>query len=283
MCPFTPDELYRNLARTTDSVHLADWPVADTDAVDLALEQGMAVARQVVTLGRATRDDAKLGVRQPLPRAFVRLPDDVELSDELVAEIADELNVKHVEPITDLTSLMDHTVVPNFRRLGPRLGPLMPKVKEALASADGGVVSRALDADGRYRFEVDGQAVELLPDDVEVRAVAHDELVLAEEGGYAVALDITVDDGLRLEGLARELVRSLNDHRKALDLALSDRIRVELFADGEIADALTAHRDWIKGEVLAVELEGAPFADAGKDAVRIDVDAAPVATRVSVR
>jgi isoleucyl-tRNA synthetase len=210
------------------------------------------------------------------------VPGGRELEAELVAEVADELNVKRVEAITDLASLMDHTVVPNFRLLGPRLGPLMPKVKEALAGVDGGVVSRALEVDGRYAFEVDGQAVELLPDDVEVRAVAHDELVLAEENGYAVALDITVDADLRLEGLAREIVRTLNDHRKALDLALSDRIHVEVYADTPISDALATHRDWVAGEVLAVPLDVAPLAGAGSDAVRFEVDGAPFAARIKV-
>ena len=282
LCPFVSDELWGNLGGTGESVHLADWPQADTGAIDATLEVGMTDARQLVTLGRAARADAKIRVRQPLPRALVLLPAGRVLAPELVAEVADELNVKQIEPITDLASLMDHTVVPNFRLLGPRLGALMPKVKEALAGTDGGAVSHALETEGRFRFAVDGQDVELLPDDVEVRAVAHDELVLAEEGGYAVALDITVDDELRREGLARELVRALNDHRKALDLALSDRIRVEVFADSPIADALAEHRDWIGDEVLAVELGGSPFRTAGDDAVTFDIDGTPVAARVEV-
>jgi isoleucyl-tRNA synthetase len=235
-----------------------------------------------VTLGRAARTDAKLRVRQPLPRALVLVPGGRDLPPGLVAEVADELNVKRVEPITDLTSLMDHTVVPNFRALGPRLGPLMPKVKEALAGVDGSVVSRALESEGRYRIEVDGEEIELGPDDVEVRAIAHDELVLAEEGGYAVALDIAVDDELRREGLAREIVRALNDHRKARDLALSDRIDVVAFADGALADAITGHRDWIAGEVLAVSLTLSPLGDARDDAARLDIDGAPLAARVTV-
>ncbi len=282
LCPFVSDEIWDNLGGTGESVHLADWPAVDADAIDEALERSMADARQLVTLGRAARTDAKVRVRQPLPRALVLVPGGRALEPELVAEVADELNVKQIEPITDLTSLMDHMVVPNFRALGPRLGPLMPKVKEALAGADGGAVSRALETDGCFRFEVDGQEVELGPDDVEVRAVAHDELVLAEEGGYAVALDIVIDDALRREGLARELVRALNDHRKALDLALSDRIRVELFADAPIADALSEHHDWIGGEVLAVEIHCAAFGRATRDAVRFELDGAPFAAHVTV-
>ena len=252
-CPFLTDELFRNLARTTESVHLADWPVADTGAMDRALESSMSVARRLVALGRAARDEARLGVRQPLPRALVLLPDGEVLPPELVAEVADELNVKRVEPVTDLEGLLDESVVPDFRRLGPRAGPLMPKLKEALATLDGAVVRRALEQDGTYSIEIDGRPFVLEPGDVHVRASAHAELVLAREGAYAVALDTHLDDDLRLEGTARELVRRINDLRKAQDLDLADRIRVELHASGRAADAARRHEDWIKGEVLAVD------------------------------
>lgn len=255
MCPFVADELYANLARTTDSVHLADWPTADASAIDPALAEGMTAARQVVTLGRAARDDAKLGVRQPLPRLFVRVPDAVSISDELVAEIADELNVKQVEIVVDLGGLVDEVVVPNFRRLGPRVGSRMPQVKAALGRLDGTAVRESLERSGSYRLDLDGDVVVLEPADVEVRASAHDELVLARDGGYAVALDTTVDEALRLEGLARELVRRLNDLRKTMSLERSDRITVEISATGAVRDALEHHHDWIADEVLAVSLD----------------------------
>ncbi len=202
LCPFVADELWGNLGGTGESVHLADWPDADDGAVDPELDTAVATVRQVVTLGRAARTDARLRVRQPLRRALVLLPDATALPDALVAEVADELNVKEVEAIRDLTGLLDYDVVPNFRALGPRVGPLMPRVKAALADADGRTVSDALEAEGVYRLELDGDMIEIGPDDIEVRAVAHEELVLAEEGGYAVALDITLDDDLRREGLA---------------------------------------------------------------------------------
>jgi isoleucyl-tRNA synthetase len=215
----------------------------------------VAVARQVVTLGRAARAEAKLKVRQPLPRALVLLPQPNVLTPELLGEIADELNVKQVDLLDDLEGLLEYTVVPNFRALGPRVGPRMPRLKELLAAADGVEVRRALDLQGVYRVEVDGETIDLGPDDLDVRATAHDELVLVQEGGLAVALDTTLDDTLRAEGLARELVRALNDHRRELDLELSDRIRVELHAAGAMAAAAQDHHDWIMGEVLAVSLD----------------------------
>jgi isoleucyl-tRNA synthetase len=272
LCPFVADELWGNLGGTGESVHLADWPEVDDAAVDPELEAAMEAVRQIVTLGRAARTDAKLRVRQPLPRALVLLPDAGALPDALVAEVAEELNVRAVEAIRDLTGLLDYDVVPNFRALGPRVGPLMPKVKAALAAVDGRTVSDALEADGEYRLELDGETIEIGPDDIEVRAVAHEELVLAEENGYAVALDITLDDDLRREGLARELVRAINDHRKALDLELSDRIRVALYSDDTIAAAATIHGSEIATEVLATEWVVLPLADGPADAADLDVD-----------
>ena len=258
LCPFVADELYRNLTGG-ESVHLADWPDADTDAVDTTLEAEMALARQVVGLGRAARTESRLKIRQPLRRALVVLPDHMTLSSAVMAEVADELNVKALESVADLEGLLDETVVPNFRRLGPKVGPLMPAVKAALAALDGATVRRALETDGSYRIDLGTGTgtgtgtVTLGPEDVEVHASAHEEFALARDGAYAVALDTAIDDDLRLEGLARELVRALNDLRKARDLALSDRISVGLHATGALAEAARRHAEWIKGEVLALE------------------------------
>jgi len=283
MCPFTADELWTNLAMTSESVHLADWPTVDVDAIDRPLEDAMASARQVVALGRAARAEAKIKVRQPLPRALVRTPPGVEVPTALVTVIAAELNVKAIELVTDMTGVLEYAVVPNFRALGPRVGPLMPKVKAALAAVDGADVQGALDRDGTYELVLDGDSVALTPEDVEVRARAHEHLVLAEESGMAVALDTTIDDDLRAEGIARELVRALNEHRKTMDLALTDRIEVDLYADDATAGAADRHVDLIAGEVLAVRLTVRSRAEAPGDAPVLDLgeDEAPVVVKVA--
>jgi isoleucyl-tRNA synthetase len=282
LCPFVSDELWTNLGGTGESVHLADWPEVDATAIDPALEHDVDAARKIVTLGRAARTEARIRVRQPLPRALVLLPGAAELPAALLDEVADELNVKRVEQIVDLTGLLDHRVVPNFRRLGPRLGPLMPKVKEVLETLDGAAVSEAIERDGELRVEIDGTTVKLSVDDLEVRAVAHEELALVEEAGYAVALDTTVDEALRLEGVARELVRAVNDLRKALDLQLSDRIRVTVEADGRVAEAARRHEEWIAREVLATswDVRSGARADDGSHALEIDGEAVAVAIEV---
>jgi isoleucyl-tRNA synthetase len=246
-CPFLADELYVALTGES-SVHLSDWP-APSGARDAALGTQMDAARRLVALGRAARTDAKVKVRQPLPRALLLHPD-VALGDEVLAEIAAELNVKALDNVDTLSGLMSWTVVPNFRALGPRLGPKVNDIKRALAEADGSELQRQLAADGA--IEVAGQR--LTADEVEVRATRHEAFALAEDGGWAVALDLELDDALRREGLARELVRSLNDLRKEVGLDIADRIGIAIDADDGVAAAVAAHADYIKGEVLAVEL-----------------------------
>ncbi len=141
--PFVSDELYRNLAQTPESVHLTDWPVPDTAAIDPALEDEMTLARTVVSLGRSARTDAKIGVRQPLPRAIALLGTSEAMRDEVVHEIRDELNVKQFEVARTLEGLLDYRVVPNFRALGPRFGQALPRVKALLQDTDGADVRAA--------------------------------------------------------------------------------------------------------------------------------------------
>jgi isoleucyl-tRNA synthetase len=162
----------------------------------------------------------------------------------------------------------------------------MPAVKAALLAADGAEVKRALEHDGRFVLSLDGgESVELTTDDVEVRAAAHQELALAQEGAHAVALDTTIDDDLRLEGLARELVRALNDLRRTRDLELSDRIAVRLRAPAEVAEAARRHGDSIAAEVLALEWNVEtvePGAVATDGYAAINVDGTPVGVRLDV-
>jgi len=263
--PFLADELYVALTGEA-SVHLSDWPASGA-AHDAALGAEMEAARRLVALGRAARTDAKVRVRQPLPRALVLHPG-ATVGPQVMAEVASELNVKGVDDVDTLSGLMTWTVVPNFRALGPRLGPRVNEVKAALAAADGSALVARLEADGA--IEVAGER--LTVGEVEVRATRHDAFALAEEAGWAVALDLELDDDLRREGLAREIVRSLNDLRKEVGLDIADRITLSVAADGPVADALATHRDYVMAEVLAVDLttDGAPGADAAAHELAID-------------
>ena len=260
-CPFITDEMYANLTGSSDSVHVTDWPAPDESALDHDLEAEMALARQLVSLGRAARGDAKLGVRQPLPRAIALLGANDTLRADVVQEIADELNVKRFEVVTTLEGLLSYRVTPNFRALGPRVGKRINRVKELLAGLDGADVQRALDQEGFFDLDADGETVRLGPDDVEIRAEEHEELALAQDGRYAVALDLTLDDDLRAEGKARELSRAVNELRKTSGFEISDRVVMRYSATGDLAKVVDRYRDWIMTEVLATEItavEGPP-------------------------
>jgi isoleucyl-tRNA synthetase len=254
-CPFLADELWRNLMGAHESVHLTDWPAVDHDAIDPMLESEMAAALALTSLGRKARANAKCGVRQPLRHASIMVERGRTIGADVVAEIATELNVKNVTAVDSLDGLLEYSVVPNFRALGPRLGAALPAVKAALIEIDGRVVQRALDTDGVLRLAIDGTTVELGPDDVSVRAHQHESLALEQHDGFAIALDLTLDDELRAEGWARELVRAVNDQRKASGFAIADRIRADVRVEGPVASALADHHEWIAAEVLAVELQ----------------------------
>ena len=272
LCPFLADEMHRILTGSA-SVHLTDWPRA-VGPPDAGLSAEMEAARRLVGLGRAARTDAGVRTRQPLGRALLLHPG-AALSEDVAAEVAAELNVRRLEDVETLSDLMTWTVVPNFRALGPRLGPRVNDVKAALAVADGSEVRRALDEQGWV--EVAGER--LGPDDVEVRASRHEDFALAQEAGWAVALDLELDDDLRLEGMAREVARDLNDLRKQRGLALSDRVALTIGAGPRLAGAVEAHRVWISAQVLAAELV---MGDPGPDAVTLDIEGEQLRVGLSV-
>jgi isoleucyl-tRNA synthetase len=271
LAPFTPflADAMRTQLTGGRSVHAADWPTPG-DFADADLSTEMEAARRLVVLGRAARTDAKMKVRQPLAKALLLHPG-VTLGDGVRAEIADELNVKALEDITSLGGVVQRTVVANFRLLGPRLGQKVNEVKQALAAADGTALADQLDADGF--IEVAGERLDA--SEVEVRADRRSDVALAQEGTFAVALDLELDDALRVEGSARELVRALNDLRKELGFEIADRVTAVVGATGRVADAVEHHGDWIAGEVLATQLTaGDP--GAGSATVEVDGETVPV-------
>jgi isoleucyl-tRNA synthetase len=263
-CPFLADELYVTLTGDT-SVHVSDWP-EPAGRLDPELGADMDAARRLVVLGRAARTDAKVKVRQPLGRALLLHPDRAP-SDEVLAEVAAELNVKQLEDVDTLSGLLSWTAQPNFRVLGPRLGPKVNEVKAALAAADGAALRRDLDNQGWV--EVAGE--HLTADELTLRAERHEQFALAEDSGWAVALDLELDAPLRREGLARELVRSINDLRKETGLAIADRITLGIAADDETWAAIAEHAGYITAEVLAVSLDRIEQGDH-----RVDLDGVTV-------
>jgi isoleucyl-tRNA synthetase len=244
------------------SVHLASWPAADGPLVDDDLAAQVALARRLVELGRAARADAKVKIRQPLRRALVGTTAYDRLSPELRAEIAEELNLGTLEPLSAAgADLVDHTAKGNFRALGKRFAKETPKVAAAIAAADAGQLEGELRLKGSATVEVDGRDVEVLADEVIVSERPREGWSVVNEQGETVALDLELTPELRRAGLAREAIRLIQETRKTSGFDVSDRIALTWVAEGEMAEAFAEHRDLIAGEVLASTMAEAESAD----------------------
>jgi len=278
LAPFTPflaDRLWHDLVVSQDgdgdrervSVHLTDFPVAPEAWRDDDLRRAMGTARRVVELGRQARNDSAVRVRQPLARALVSVPEaDRPGLATLLADVADELNVKTVELSDGTGELVERHLKPNFRALGPAFQKRAPQVAAAISAVppgDAAAMAVAL-ADGGADLDVDGETLTLTPAMVEVVETPRTGWAVAKEGSTSFALDTGLTRDLEVEGVARELVRAINDQRKAAGLALEDRIELILSVQPEELDAELAaggHYDTIARDVLASDLQRAPVAD----------------------
>jgi isoleucyl-tRNA synthetase len=238
-----------------DSVHLTGWPAPDQGLVDRQLSTQMALSRRLVELGRSARAAASLGIRQPLPRALVGAGEFADLPAELRAQVASELNVRGLDALSTVADdLVDHVVKPNFRALGRRFGNRTQVVAAAITSADPGALAAELRENGEASVVVDGEPLVIGPDEVVVTQTPRAGWSVAADAGETVALDLGITPELRREGLAREVIRLVQDARKADGLEVSDRITLHWqAADPSLAAALTEHGRLIASEVLATE------------------------------
>jgi isoleucyl-tRNA synthetase len=261
-CPFIADEIYDNLDGSLASVHLCDFPVAAELAPrDAELERAMELARETVRLGLGARGQAKIKVRQPLGEAVVVADGRERAGIERLADVVrDELNVRRVRLVAAAEELGRYEVKPNYRTLGPIFGKEMPLAAEAIAALDPGRVAAAV-RDGRVLgIAVAGRDHTLAAEDVILTMRAPDGYSVEREGAHAVALDLAIDEDLREEGRAREMVHAIQNARKTAGLQIEDRI--DLAIDGDIAllSAAEAHSDYIARETLAVTLAVGPDA-----------------------
>jgi isoleucyl-tRNA synthetase len=226
----------------------------------------VSMAKRVVELGRSARAEAKVRTRQPLSRALVGSAAIADLDDELLAEIAEELNVGSVEPLSSAgADLVEFSAKGNFRELGKRFAKQTPVVAGAIAAADAAELAASIKASGTATVLVDGESVEVSAAEVLLSERPREGWSVVNEQGETVALDLEVTAELKQAGLAREVVRTLQEARKNSGLEVSDRITVWLTStDAELADALGKHADLISREVLATTLtQSAPPETAG--------------------
>jgi isoleucyl-tRNA synthetase len=264
LAPFTPfitEEIYQNLVRTIDpnapeSVHLCDYPEADEHLINEELESDMERVRNLVVMGRAARNRAKVKIRQPLSAITVSVHNDAERESisRLMDLIREELNVKEVRFAEDVGQFATFQLKPNFKLLGPKYGKLMPDLAKAVAEIDPSAAKRELDLYDELKVEVSDKIFHLTKNEVEVALENKPGYAVEAEGSYFVALSTELTDELVSEGFARELVNKLQLMRKEADFHVSDRIKISVQSTEIVQNALATHRDYIMGETLALEI-----------------------------
>ncbi len=259
LVPFVTERVWQDIVCSVDpsapeSVHLADWPTYDAGQVDVDLDRGMALTRRLVELGRSARAEAKVKTRQPLQRALISSAAFETLGDSLAAEMSAELNVTTVESFASSGDLVDHTAKGNFRSLGRRFGKQTPDVAAAVSAADPERIARELAETGSTSVQLDGQQLELDRDEVIVTERPREGWSVVNEHGETVALDLHLTPDLVRTGLAREVIRLVQEARKSSGFDVSDRIVMRWASSGDTAQALRDHAELVAREVLAVEL-----------------------------
>ncbi len=266
--PFLSEAIYRNLYRdvagAAESVHLTEWPEHDPQRLQPHLVFEMDVVQQVVGLGRSAREASRIRVRQPLARMLISVAADDEDARAAIRkherQIVEELNIKSVEFIDrdgggdGDAGLIDYVVTPNFPVLGKRCGKRMPAIKAALALADGARIAERVNAGRNFKLEIDGVEMAFAPDEVRVQTTSAEGYACARAERLLVALDTTLNEALVVEGLAREIVRTVQDARKSAGLEIADRITLAVCGSENVQIALRRHREYIMGETLAIEL-----------------------------
>ena len=257
--PFIAEEIYRNIVCSVDSsapesVHLTSFPAANENYIDPALEAGMAVAEEAAVLGRAARNAAAVKNRQPLNEILLCGDNVGNLSEDMLAIIRDELNVKRIEYVRDAGDYVSYSVKPQLKTLGPKYGAKLGKIRAYLNENPEKVVAGLREAD-EYSFVADGDEIVLGKDDVLVTVLNKEGYSVQSGGGITVILDVTLTPELIEEGYMREIVSKVQTMRKDSGFEVTDHIALYYDGDAEIEAVIEKYKDEIAGDVLADKIE----------------------------
>jgi len=261
--PFLTEEIYQNLVRSIfpearESIHHTLWPEADQEAVDLKLIEQMKLARETASQGLSARSNAGIKVRQPLSQVLVYVKQGrAELAPDLLEIVKDELNIKELVFVEDPESLLSYKILPDNKLLGPKYGPDFPKIKKALAALDADHVASLVNSEEPVPLDVEGETITLEPEEVLVGTEGAEGLSTVDSKLLTVAIETEITSTLRDEGLARELVRRIQDLRKQADFEIADRIAILYQVSGGLRSAIETHRSYIMDETLALKMEEA--------------------------
>ncbi|NNK82522.1 MAG: isoleucine--tRNA ligase [Flavobacteriaceae bacterium] len=261
IAPFFMDKLYQDLNSVTqkenfESVHLADFPDFDENLVDKTLERKMENAQTISSLVLSLRAKEKIKVRQPLQKIMIPV-DSKEQKEEILAVsnlIKYEVNVKEIDLLEDASDILVKQIKPNFKLLGPRFGKDMKLIANAVNNFTQEDIN-IIEQNGSIAIEINGKSINLEHEDVEIKSQDIEGWLVANEGSLTVALDVTITDDLRQEGIARELVNRIQNLRKDSGFEVTDRIDVVLQTEDNIVNAVNTNLDYIKTETLTEELE----------------------------
>ncbi|HSD68222.1 MAG TPA: DUF5915 domain-containing protein, partial [Woeseiaceae bacterium] len=263
MAPFVPflaENVYQNLVRSVDadaplSVHMSEWPVADDSRDDDQLLFDIGVVQKVVGLARAARGQSGVRTRQPLSRMLVRAPSDdaMRALSGHKEQILEELNVKNIEFIARDAGLVSYRIKPNLPRIGKLYGKQIPEIRRALEQADGAAIAGAAARGESFVITVPSGEITLGSEDVLIETGAAAGYACAEDAGYLTALDTSETEALVREGLARELIRTVQDARKQAGLEVSDRITLGISGSAGVQAALEEYRPYLMAETLATD------------------------------
>ncbi|MBF6596807.1 MAG: isoleucine--tRNA ligase [Fermentimonas sp.] len=261
IAPFYSDRLYLDLTSVTDgsnkmdSVHLDDFPQADEAVIDKQLEEQMYLAQAASSIILSLRRKVNIKVRQPLSKIMIPVADDKQkMNIEAVEQlILNEVNVKELLFVDSANEMLVKRVKPDFKKLGPRYGKIMKQLAVIIQEMENSDINK-LESNGSFNLNVGGEEVVIGLDDVEVISEDIPGWLVGNEGRLTVALDITITDELRKEGIARELVNRIQNIRKAKDFEITDRVKVEISSNSNIDNAIIDYDSYIRNQVLADEI-----------------------------
>jgi isoleucyl-tRNA synthetase len=287
IAPFFSDRLFTDLNKVSlrfdvDSVHLTDFPKADESSIDRDLEERMQLAQKISSLVLGLRKKVNIRVRQPLQKIMVPVLDEKFRQQLSGVEqlILSEVNVKELEYLTETAGVLVKKIKPNFKTLGPKHGKLMKQISAAIVAFSQEEIA-IIEEQGSYTIEVDNQPIVLETGDVEILSEDIPGWLVATEGRITVALDITLTEELKQEGIARELINRIQNLRKEKGFEVTDKIELSVQKHSQITDAILNNNEYICSETLAVKLN---YADVVEDTSKIEVDIADdIKTFVSVQ
>ncbi|MGM0364918.1 MAG: isoleucine--tRNA ligase [Actinomycetota bacterium] len=286
--PFMSEEIYKNLVSGINkekiSVHLEDYPRADESLIDKDLSFKMSVARDIVGLGRTIRNKINIKTRQPLQAAKVYFDSDERISqaiDHFKGIIKEELNIKKIEILENREELVTYDIKPNLKLVGPKYGPMLPKIREKLDEANPAVIALKVSNHKKVSMAVDGRHIDLEPEEILVEAVNKDGYAIESDSVFTIGIPIQIPEELLEEGFIREFVHQVQNLRKEADFEIENTINIYLECGEREKNLIEKFKDFIRKETLTESLNFKPKNDIFKREVEVDGSTIKVALEVA--